>query len=343
MHEIYRILDANANRAREALRVIEDYARFALDDAGLTARAKGLRSRLQTLLGRFDPQALLAARDTPGDVGTTLSTETEKARADATAVLTAAFKRLSEALRTLEEYAKVVAPESAGGFEQLRYETYDLEKRLMRRLHVAERFEDVRLYVLLTTAMCRRDVLDTARAAIDGGAGCIQLREKAMPDRDLLALAERLRQVAEATGTLVIVNDRADVAAAAGADGVHLGQDDLPVSAARRVLPGRSIVGVSTHTIAQARAAADAGADYIGVGPMFPTATKDAGPIAGEAFLRQVVPELSVPHVAIGGITVENVGRLVEAGARRVAVCSAVIAAADPAAAAAAIRRQLPD
>jgi thiamine-phosphate pyrophosphorylase len=158
----------------------------------------------------------------------------------------------------------------------------------------------------------------------------------------VLALARRLRDVTQNAGALMIVNDRADVAAIVGADGVHLGQDDLPVAAARRLLRAGAVIGKSTHNIAQARSAVEEGADYIGVGPMFPTQTKQAGPVAGVKYLRQVVSEISLPHVAIGGITAGNVGQLVSAGARRVAVCSAVIAAEDPAAAAAAIRQKLP-
>ena len=141
---------------------------------------------------------------------------------------------------------------------------------------------------------------------------------------------------------LLIINDRPDVAALCGADGVHVGQDDLPVADARRIVGAGRLVGVSTHTLAQARPAAADGADYIGVGPMFATATKDAGPVAGPQLLRQVAAEVPLPHVAIGGITADNVAQLVAAGARRVAVCSAVIAAADPQAAARAIVEQLP-
>ncbi len=341
MREIYRILDANFNRARESLRVIEDYARFALDDGGGAATAKGLRSRLQECLGHFPAGELLASRDTPADVGTELTSPTELQRGDAVAVVRAACKRLTEALRTLEEYAKTVEPAAARQLEAMRYEAYTLEQRLARRLAGAGWFEDVRLYVLLTTGLCRADPLATAQAAIAGGADCIQLRDKDLSDRRLLAMARGLRELTREADVGFIVNDRPDVAAAVAADGVHLGQDDLPVAAARRVLPAETLVGKSTHDIDQARAAQAEGADYIGVGPMFPTATKDAGPVAGMAFLSQVVREISIPHVAIGGITAENVADLAAAGARRVAVCSGVIGAENPTAAAAKIKQLL--
>ena len=341
MREIYRILDANFNRAREALRVIEDYARFALDDEGASAAAKELRSRLQVCCGGFPSAEMLAARDTPGDVGTGITSATESRRGDAAAVATAACKRLTEALRTLEEYAKTVQPDQTGELESMRYAAYDLEQRLARRAAGPGWFEDVRLYVLLTSELCRGGPLATCEAAIAGGADCIQLREKALPDGELLGLARRLGKLTRSRNVGLIINDRPDVAAAANADGVHLGQDDMPVAAARKVLPARAIVGKSTHDIVQARAAQAEGADYIGAGPMFPTDTKHTGPVAGPEFLAQVVSEISIPHVAIGGITAENVGALVSAGAQRVAVCSAVIAADDPAAAAKRIRQSL--
>ncbi len=341
MREVYRILDANVNRAREALRVVEDFARFALDDASVAAAAKGLRSRLQQAVGCFPAGALIAARDTPADVGTALTSPTEARRADAADVAVAGCKRLTEALRTLAEYAKVAAPEAAGQFEAIRYDAYTLEQRLARRLAGPGRFARVRLYVLLTRRLCKGDPLSVAAAAIDGGADCIQLREKDAPDRDVLSLARRLRELTAAADVMMIVNDRPDIAVAVGADGVHLGQDDLPVAAARRVLGDRPIVGRSTHTLDQARAADAEGADYVAVGPMFPTDTKDAGPIAGVETFRQVAAEVTRPLVVVGGITAANVGVLVAAGARRVAVCSAVIAADDPAGAARGIRGQL--
>ena len=355
MYETFRILDANLNRAREALRVIEDFARFALNDAHLSEQAKGLRSRLQRAAAHWPAEALLAARDTPGDVGTAITSPTEYRRADASAVAVAACKRLTEALRTLEEYAKIVggapaqpspptqaAASPAAAFEAMRYEAYTLEQRLAWRTNACQRFERVRLYVLLTTRLCRQDILATAEQAIAGGADCLQLREKEMTDCQVLALAHPLRELTTRHDVLFIMNDRADLAAACAADSVHLGQDDLPVAAARRLLPPGALIGRSTHTAEQVRAAMDERPDYVALGPMFPTATKDAGPLAGVALLRAAAAVCSLAHVCVGGITADNIAELVAAGARRVAVCSAVISAADPRAAAEAIRRCLP-
>lgn len=337
MTGIYRILDANFNRAREALRVAEDFARFVLDDPILSGQAKNLRSELAEVYAQMPAAQMLAARDTLGDVGTTLTSPGELRRSDHRDVAAAACKRLTEALRTLEEYAKVVAPAAAGPLEAMRYAAYTLEQQLAHRLAVGERFAAVRLYVLVTSFLCRRDPVATAEAAIAGGADCLQLREKEMPDLPRLELAQRMRRLTADKGVLFIMNDRPDLAELVHADGVHLGQDDLPTAVARRIV-GDMLIGRSTHNIAQARAAAAEGTDYVALGPMFPTSTKDAGPIAGPALLREAAGEIHRPLVCIGGITANNVDELVHSGARCVAVCSAVIGSDDPTAAAKAIR-----
>jgi len=338
MREVYRILDANLNRAREAMRVAEEYGRFVLNDARLAATAKAMRSELQQIAAALPAEALLAARDTPGDVGTALTSETEPVRPTPAATATAACKRLTEALRAIEEYAKIVAPAVAARAEALRYRGYAFEQLLLSRADRLGRFARARLYVLLTTDLCKADPLVTAHAALTGGADCIQLREKTLGDRPLLALARRLREITARAGALLVINDRPDIALLADADGVHVGQDDLPVGAARAVIGGDRLVGLSTHSVDQARRAAEAGADYIGIGPMFATTTKDAGCVRGPGLLADVLAAVALPHVAIGGITAANAPALAAAGGRCIAVCSAVIGADDPRTAAASIK-----
>lgn len=345
MRELYRILDANFNRAREALRVAEDCGRFALNDPAITAMAKHMRSDLKGVLDSMPSSEMLISRDTAGDIGTELTSPTEPQRKNLADVAAAACKRLSEALRTIEEYSKVVVPEQTTLLERMRYNAYTLEQRLIGRLSLAERFESVRLYVLVSAEICNGSLRECARAAIAGGADVLQLREKRpdISDAQLLAMAAELRELTDETSRMLIINDRADIAAIVGADGVHLGQTDLPVSEARRLLRPAAIVGKSTHTIAQARAAVNEGADYIAIGPMFATGTKDAGPIAGAELLKQASEEIGVPLVPIGGITAENVDELIDAGAQRVAVCAAVCAAENPRRAAEEIRAKFPD
>ena len=192
-----------------------------------------------------------------------------------------------------------------------------------------------RLYVILDRSVAGGRDLDAILAsALDGGAEMIQLREKTWPSGTLFPVAQRLRARCRAAGVPFIVNDRVDLALAVDADGVHLGQDDLPPAAARALLKPGMILGLSTHSVEQAKAAQAAGADYVAVGSMFPTAAKPEFHLVGPALARQVRPVVRVPLIGIGGITPDNVGDVIAAGADGVAVISAVCAAPDPGAAA---------
>ncbi|MBI2217397.1 MAG: thiamine phosphate synthase [Candidatus Rokubacteria bacterium] len=188
--------------------------------------------------------------------------------------------------------------------------------------------------VLDRTACRGRDLVDVLDAVIAGGCRMVQLREKVLPSGVLLPAAEQLRERCRAAGVTFIVNDRVDLALAVEADGVHLGQDDLPPRAARPLLRRGMILGRSTHSVAQARAAQGDGADYVAVGSMFPTVTKPDSQLVGPELIRALRPEIRVPLVGIGGITADNVAEVIRAGADGVAVISAVCGADDPTAAA---------
>jgi len=327
---VYRVLDANANRAREAMRVAEEAARFALERPDLAEALKTMRHDLRAALDRFDADALLRARDTAGDVGTYLTTEAEGRRAGTADVARAAMKRLTEALRAIEEYGKTVDPGAAAAVERLRYRAYDLEKRLAEASHPAGRLAAGGLCVLVTESLCVRPWEEVLAAVLAGGAAAVQVREKALADGALLARARRAAEACHRAGALCILNDRPDVAVLAAADGVHVGQDDLPPGAARRIVGPDRIVGVSTHNLAQARAAAEAGADYIGCGPMFQSTTKPQDVVPGPDLCREVTREVGLPVMAIGGITAENAAEVLAAGARWLAVSAAACAADDP-------------
>jgi thiamine-phosphate diphosphorylase len=190
------------------------------------------------------------------------------------------------------------------------------------------------LYVILDRAAARgRDLVDVLEATIAGGCRMVQLREKEWPPGRLWPLAERVRGRCQAAGVTFIVNDRLDLALAVDADGVHLGQEDLPAERARTLLRPGMILGLSTHSVAQARAARATGADYIAVGSMFPTPTKPDFELVGPDLIRKLRGEIAVPLIGIGGITHDNVAEVIRAGADGVAVISAVCAATDPEAA----------
>jgi len=336
---VLRIIDANFNRAREAMRVMEEYVRFVLDDAGLTAAIKEMRHAVTHEVERMSARAdaggpAIVYRDIAGDVGREITTESEYHRADAAQVVVAAGKRLSEALRAIEEYGKTIDASFAGAIEKLRYQGYEIERRLALTTQARQRFGHLRLYVLLTEEFCEGGWFETAEAALRGGADCLQLREKKLSDRELLDRAKRLVNLCREHGAMLMINDRPDVAVASGAHGVHLGQEDLPVSAARRIVPATCVIGVSTHTLEQVQSAAEQAPDYIAVGPMFDSPTKPQNHIAGPAMLVEARKLTSLPLVAIGGISEANAVTVLAAAPCCLCVCQAVITQIDVEAAA---------
>lgn len=324
-----RIIDANTNRAREALRVMEEAARFLLEDAALTGDLKGLRHDLAAAVAAAPAlEGLALARDVENDPGTAISTPSERQRASAGEVVVASAKRLTEALRALEEYGKTLDADFAASMEQLRYRAYALEQRLVLACGAAER-KQWRVCVLFTPDACGPQWRAVLESILDADPDAVQLREKDVDDAVRLERAKLVVQLAP-PGTRVIVNDRPDLALLAGADGVHLGQGDLPCAAVRRWVGPRLHIGVSTSCLAEAEAARRDGADVCGVGPMFPSTTKAKDRIAGPEYLDAFVRWGGLPHLAIGGIAPENIARLTAVGARGVAVSAAVCGAPDP-------------
>jgi len=336
-----RVLDAAANRAREALRVVEDYCRFVLDDALLSREAKFLRHELRDTLDRVGPLPLLEARDTLGDVGTSIGAANESRRDSPHDVALANLKRLQEALRSMEEFGKVVGVDLGSALEKLRYRAYTFERVVVLRHSSRQRLADARLYLLLTASTCATSVEYAIGEAAAGGVNVIQLREKGLNDREFLDRALQVRQWTRRAGVLFVVNDRPDVARLADADGVHLGQNDFSIREARRIVGPDLLIGVSTHSIEQLQRAVFEGANYLGVGPVFPSRTKSFDELPGLEFVGQASSETSLPAFALGGITADNLTQVLEAGASRVAVSSAIGASDEPRRAALALRRQL--
>lgn len=204
-------------------------------------------------------------------------------------------------------------------------------------------FEQADLYVVITEAFCAgRSALEVLAQTLAAGVRLVQLREKEWDDRRLYQRALEFRRQTAAAGALLIVNDRLDLALAAGADGVHLGQDDLPIVPARRIAP-ELIIGASTHSLKEALAAQEAGASYLNIGPIFPTQTKSIPPPIGLEAIDQITPGLRIPWTTMGGIKSSNIGRVVSRGARHPAVMTAVTAAQDPFAAALQLRKIIKD
>ncbi len=197
------------------------------------------------------------------------------------------------------------------------------------------------LHVLTDTVLQSRfSHLELARLALAGGAEVIQFRQKSGSTREMIATALAMKQLCDAAGAPLIINDRLDVALAVDAHGVHLGQDDFPLAQARAILGPGKFIGGSAATLAEARLCLEQGADYVGFGPVFPTGSKaDAGPVSGLEVLGRVAMELPLPIIAIGGLHAGNAAQVRKAGARGLAVISAVCCQADPAAAARSLRQ----
>jgi thiamine-phosphate pyrophosphorylase len=330
--ELGRILDASANRAREGLRVIEDYVRFVLDDPGLTRRLKQVRHRLAEAERGLDERLLIGSRDTREDVGTHIMTHTERVRETPRAVLAANFKRVAEALRSLEEYCKLIDVWLAGRYEVLRYDVYTLEKLTMTAVAAQRSLGQAKLMVLVGGLPTLGDLTWVVGEALAGGADVIQYREKGLPDRELLRRAREVRILTAQARVPLILNDRVDLARLASCDGVHVGQEDLSPRDARRIMGATAHIGISTHDHRQLDSAILSGASYLGVGPVFPSPTKEFSEpeLAGLGFIRFASETTTLPWFAIGGINESNVDRVFEAGATRIAVSAAVVRADSP-------------
>jgi thiamine-phosphate pyrophosphorylase len=328
-----RIIDANFNRAREACRVVEEYCRFVLNSGPLTERAKKLRHELSASIGRLDASRLIAGRDTLGDVGVGTTVEKQLTRGSLADCFTAGCRRLTEALRALTEVIRIDDEPVAAEIEKLRFDAYTLEKDIVLFSDTSAKFNRVRLYIVITSNL-PAEVVTLAHKCADGGADCIQLRAKDIEDDRLFALAVEFVKICKDTGTVSIINDRTDIAVASGADGVHLGQNDLPVEQARKLQLAPLIIGKSTHSLKQLRAACAENLTYVGLGPVFATPTKPEADAVGLEYVTSATKELAgngIAHVAIGGITPDNVEQVLNSGAKSIAVCSAVTHASDPA------------
>ena len=326
-----RIIDANLNRAAEATRILEEIARFLLDDKGLSEKLKNIRHKINNVQENCYGE-YLQARDTENDVGVDVKNLSERINIEN--IFKANIKRLQQALRTLAEYS-VTNKDEVVLFEKLRYESYTLEKIMWDKLkekYNQIKLSDKKLYLVTNSDEFDSDdkFLDAIASALEGGVDILQLREKTMPANKILELGKKIKQLCLQYDVTFIVNDRIDIALILEADGVHLGQDDLDVKSAREILGVNAIVGVSTHAPEQASKAVVDGADYIGVGPVFATPTKQGRIPVGLEYVKWVSENIQIPTFAIGGIDAENCQQVFEAGITRIAVVRAIINAPSP-------------
>jgi len=315
--KIFRILDANLNRATEGLRVVEEVCRFILEDAKLALEAKQLRGRLSKVV-RHE----LSSRDSAGDVGRAPYTKNEQSRSGLENIFKANIKRAEEAVRCLEEFSKLLKASYGKAFKAIRFEIYELEKELTPRLAKALKL-DFDLYVITDGS---KDPLPTARRAIAGGVRIVQYRDKQAGKKAYLATARKLAALTRKSGTALILNDHWDLVREAGADGVNVGQEDLgktSLAEIRKQVGADAIVGVSVSNLSQALRAQKLGADYLGVGPIFSTPLKKTDKIVGLSELKRIVGKIKIPVVAIGGIDRGNIRKVLASGCSRIAAIRA--------------------
>ena len=267
---------------------------------------------------------LLDSRDTLNDVGCNIINPDKKESLDS--IFKANFKRVEEAFRVLNQYASFD--------DSYRYRIYTIEKEMRSKLKLDYKkifLNDKKLYLVTNSDNFESDeiFLDKVALSIKSGVDIVQLREKNTTSKRFIYLAQRIRELTSHFGAAFIVNDRVDIAKISNADGVHLGQDDIPVSYAREILGDNAIIGVSTHCPEHAKKAITDGADYIGVGPVFKTPTKPSKDPVGLEYVKWAADNVNIPFFAIGSIDTANIKEVVQAGAKRVAVIRAIMYADD--------------
>ena len=331
-NQTLRIIDANLNRIGESLRLLEDIARLMLNDAILSRKLKTIRHDLEEVDFTFKTQ-LLQARQADSDVGADIKVEQQFEKRDLRSTIIANSRRIEQSLRVMEELAKT--PEikmDSDKFEKARFELYTIEKDLISRLLRKDKAGRIKgLYAIIDTDSLKgRSHLDTAKEILEGGAKIIQLRDKTTPKKDLLSIAAGLKQLCSQYNALFIVNDYIDIAIASGADGVHIGHDDIPLPAARKLVPIDKIIGCSVYTPQEASIAQEQGADYIATSAIYPTVSKAGVNVIGLEGLRRIKDAITIPLVGLGGINYDNISEVISYGADSVAVISAILGACSP-------------
>ena len=337
---MYRILDANINRASEGIRVAEDILRFMENNINAVTELRTIRHFIRKSFKDYACDLLLQ-RSIANDIGIEISRSSKlDSKLSQDDLLSANFKRAAEAIRVLEEVSKVsISYELSKKMELNRFKIYEIERRVMLKLQRNE--IPCGLYGITYSAVAGgRNNVECVKCLIDAGVRIIQYREKFLPFEMKLKEAAEISKLCKTNHVKFIVNDHVDIALMVDADGVHLGQDDFSIEFARKLLGKSKIIGRSTHSPEQAVKAIEEGADYIGVGPIFRTATKDRNPV-GLAYLDYAIKNVNIPFIAIGGIKRDNLESVLKPGVKRAALVSETIGAEDITETANLINRQI--
>jgi len=323
---IYQIIDANLDRAREGLRVLEDWARFGLGKKKYVEKVKNFRQ----ILGKNHLEVYKQSRNHIEDKCRGLAHLEQIKRKTSEQIISSNAGRVQEALRVIEEFSRPHNNELSKIASEIRYEIYSLEIDLLMLSKHKESEKILKANDLYVITDQRENLLKIIEEILIAGVKIIQHRLKTGTDKDHLQEAIQIKELCKRYNSLFIVNDRVDIALASNADGIHLGQDDLDLKTARKLLGHSKIIGISANNENDVSNALKEGCDYIGIGPVFETATKkDKKPIGIEK-VKTLTKDLTIPWFAIGGINTTNISYLRKNGCKKVALVSQLMNSEDP-------------
>ncbi len=325
-NRIAQLIDANLDRAREGLRVMEDWCRFVLKRKDFSIKLKDWRQQL----GAHHHEIYRKARLTSEDPAMGISHLLQNNRSTPEDIFIANSSRVQEALRVLEEFTRITDPKLSEVATKIRYETYEIEIKVLNAKEGIDKrqvLKDCSIYLVTSN---KKDLKGIVLQALEAGVKMIQYREKFLNDNEKLNQAKVLASLCKEYNSLFIVNDRIDIALAVDADGIHLGQEDTPTQIARELLGPAKIIGRSTHCLEDIKNAEKEGCDYIGIGPIFPSETKKELHPIGIAYLMEGLNKTLLPAFAIGGINISSINKLNHINNLRIAVSDAIINSNDP-------------
>ena len=323
---IFQIIDANLDRAREGLRVLEDWARFALGSEHLVIKIKNFRQ----ILGKNHLEMYKKSRNYIEDQCKGLSHVEQINRKSPDKIISCNSARVQESLRVIEEFSRNHNKELSKVASKIRYEVYTLEIELLNFNYrkIAESIISENSLYAITDQ--KENLLEIIEKILLAGVKIIQYRFKNGTDKNHLKEAIQIKSLCKKYNSLLIINDRIDIALASNADGIHLGQDDIDITTARKLIGSSKIIGVTANNQTDINNAIKNGCDYIGVGPVFQTFTKKNKEPLGIEKIKDLTKEIKIPWFAIGGINKENISSLKINGIRKVALVSGLLNSEDP-------------
>ena len=320
-----QLIDANLDRAREGLRVIEDWCRFGLKRRDLVLKLKDWRQKL----GLLHLEIYKKARSTHTDHGIGLKHHAQELRNRPKEIVQANCARAQEALRVIEEFARTSDPKLASTCSEIRYCIYTIEIDIIRATNQQKRLQKLNSCRLCLITTPKEDLTNIVTESLKAGVTMVQYRSKDESDLEKLTQARNLATICNHYKALFIINDRIDIALAVNADGVHLGQNDLSTEVARKLMGEECLIGKSAHSIEDIKNAKLEGCDYLGIGPINKSPTKPHLEPKGFEYIDEALKTTDLPCFAIGGIDKLDINKLRSKGVSRIAVVGAIMNAKD--------------